>query len=417
MFSKYIYLLMPLWALACGRRPDTLEQAPVKWASQSTLELPRLLERPEALRYGKEWDDVQNFYGAQCAALRSNPNHSEARLLLAECFMQEARVTGEHPHYYPAALSMIEPVIVQLTNKKDQNIQEKDLLFRALSHKASIQLSLHDFVAAKNTAAQAVAINPYNAYIYGCLVDAHVELGAYEEAVALCDKMVSIRPDLRSYARVSYLREIHGDPKGAIEAMKMAVAAGYPGYEQTEWARLQLGGLLEKYGQEREAQTQYENTLALRPNYPFAQAALAGLEWKKGKWQSAIERLKAAAEIVPEVGFYIDMAKIYRQKGDQKAFELLANEIESMFKEDMEAGHNMRMEAARFQLELRQNPEKALELLQEELNSRASNKDVNQLLGEIYLQQGNKKAAAEALQKAAATGSKDPDLKRLLSRL
>ena len=51
----------------------------------------------------------------------------------------------------------------------------------------------------------------------------------------MADKMVSIRPDLRSYSRISYLREIHGDMPGAIEAMKMAIQAGYPGYEDRAW--------------------------------------------------------------------------------------------------------------------------------------------------------------------------------------
>ena len=53
--------------------------------------------------------------------------------------------------------------------------------------------------------------------------------------------MVDIRPDIRSYSRVSYLREIYGDYPGAIEAMKMAVDAGVAGDEATEWARIQLG--------------------------------------------------------------------------------------------------------------------------------------------------------------------------------
>lgn len=57
---------------------------------------------------------------------------------------------------------------------------------------------------------------------------------------------MSIRPDLRSYSRISYLREIYGDLDGAIEAMKLAVTAGYPGYEQTAWARLTLGKKLIK---------------------------------------------------------------------------------------------------------------------------------------------------------------------------
>ncbi len=45
----------------------------------------------------------------------------------------------------------------------------------------------------------------------------------------MLNRMVSIRPDIRSYSRISYLREIHGDIPGAIEAMELAVEAGAPG--------------------------------------------------------------------------------------------------------------------------------------------------------------------------------------------
>ena len=102
------------------------------------------------------------------------------------------------------------------------------------------------------------------------MVDANVELGNYDKAIEYADKMVAIRPDLRSYSRVSYLREIHGLVDESIAALKMAVAAGYPGMEQTEWARLTLGHLYERYGAQDSAMIQYATALAERPNYPLS---------------------------------------------------------------------------------------------------------------------------------------------------
>jgi len=85
---------------------------------------------------------------------------------------------------------------------------------------------------------------PYNAFVYGILVDANVEMGNYDTAVDKADKMVSIRPDLRSYSRISYLREIHGDNTGAIDAMKLAVDAGAAGDEATEWGQNTTGKIV-----------------------------------------------------------------------------------------------------------------------------------------------------------------------------
>ncbi len=368
---------------ACVQPSANTDTSKALLTSKTSIEIPKLLNRNPKLYQGKEWDDVQNYYGAQSAALSKDANNHDASLKLAELFIQEARITGEHPHYYPAALTMLEPVIAFYTSKPDPKLNEKDMLFRALSHKASVQLSLHAFGAAKETAAQAVAINPYNAYIYGCLVDANVELGQYAQAVEVCDKMVAIRPDLRSYARVSYLREIHNDHKGAIEAMEMAVKAGYPSYEQTEWARLQLGKLYEKYGKESNAIAQYETCLAYRPEYPFAIAALAELDFKKGNYEVAEKRFNQAADIIPEVSFYVFLAQIYQKTNRKPEADALIAKIKTMIQEDMDAGHNMALEAAHFYLEVCGDKATAQKYADQEYASRPDNKDVKALMAKF----------------------------------
>lgn len=407
--SSILYLGL-FFIISCAQQAADKSTAQAKLTAQTSVSIPELLDRPEQLRYGKEWDEVQNYYGAQAAELRRHPENPDARLKLAELFIQEARITGEHPHYYPAALQMLEPVVKMFENNDNPTAQQKDQLFRALSHQASVELSLHDFAKARQTAEHAIKINPYNAYIYGCLVDANVELGEYAKAVEMCDKMVGIRPDLRSYSRVSYLREIHGEVPGAIEAMDMAVKAGYPGYEQTEWARLQLGHLHERYGKLNDAEKQYEMCLAVRENYPFALAALAGIEAKRGNHAKAETLLKQAADIIPEVSFYVELTKIYQKTGREAEAKSLIQKIQDMMAEDIAAGHNMSLEAGRFHLEVTKDLDKALQFAQEEYRIRPKNKDVNQLLAAIYLARGDKKQAAEHLKKAMSTGSKDPEL-------
>lgn len=383
MVRLSVLCLSILFLAACSQIAGDRTSPQAKFISQTSVEIPGLLDRPEALRNGKEWDAAQNFYGVQAAELRRDPGSAEARLKLAELFIQEARITGEHPHYYPAALQMVQPVVQDLEKRPNLSPQEKDQLFRALSHQASVQLSLHEFAAALQTAERAVTINPYNAYIYGCLVDANVEMGNYAKAVEYCDKMVSIRPDLRSYSRVSYLREIHGDIDGAIEAMDMAVKAGYPGYEQTEWARLQLGHLYERKGDLAGAENQYRMSLAARDNYPFAIAALAGLKMKRGHYAEAETLLKQAADIIPELGFYIDLVKIYQKTGRSAEAVPLIEKIQNMMAEDMAAGHNMSLEAARFHLEVTGNLDKARQFAGGEYRKRPENKDVKALWAEI----------------------------------
>ena len=380
------------------------------FAALNTLELPKLLDRREALRNGKEWDGVQNFYAAQCAALRKDPQDPEAMLHLAEVFIQEARVTGEHPHYYPAALKALEPVVTALSAKTSRTPQETDLYFRALSNKANVQLSLHDFANALETATAAVAINPYNAQIYGALVDANVELGRYAKAIEMADKMVGIRPDLRSYSRVSYLREIYGDIPGAIEAMDMAVKAGYPGQESSAWARLTLGNLYKTYGNWKKAEEQYQTILVERPDYPFALAALAEVEKHRKAYDNAETLLKKACDIIPEVSFYESLAQLYRVSNRENEAMALIPKIEEMMAEDTQKGHNMSLEYAALYTNLKPDYDKALQFALQEYARRPDNIDVNRRLALIYAAKKDAAKTKEHFAKASATGSKPPEL-------
>ena len=218
-------------------QPDKNQQTD----SSESLVIAELLDRPDGLLVGQEWPQVRESYQLLSFESREAQKH-QSRISLAQLFMNEARITGEHGHYYPASIQLLE------YNLNQEGLTE-DERFQSLATLASVQLSQHNFEQALETAKAAQQLNPYNAQVYGALVDAHLELGQYEQAVSMADRMVSIRPDLRSYARISYLREVHGDMVGAIEAMRMATQAGYPGQEQTAWARLKLAELYRQNSQ------------------------------------------------------------------------------------------------------------------------------------------------------------------------
>ncbi|HQU55571.1 MAG TPA: hypothetical protein PK643_21215, partial [Saprospiraceae bacterium] len=268
---------------------------------------PELLPRQGVVGTVDELNFLTEKYMQLIGDLKLHPDHTDNWLTLAELYMQEARISGEHGHYYPAALEMIR----RAGDLDQMKVPDR---YRAMLDEASVLMSLHRFQAALDAGLQAVNLNPYDAAIYGVLVDANVELGHYADAVAMADKMVSIRPDMRSYSRISYLREIHGDVDGAIAAMKLAVAAGYPGQEQTEWARYQLGSLLQRYGQTEEARQTYEETLVMRTNYPFALAALGNLAIEQGDENAGEVKLKEAIAIIPEISFYVSLAELYQKQ-------------------------------------------------------------------------------------------------------
>jgi len=370
---------------------------------EKSIEVAELLQRGEKIQMGKEWDAVQNEYSDYKKTLSKTPNDNETKILLAKLYIKEARVTGEHGHYYPGALAVLEDAI------NDPEISD-DIKFLALTTKAGVQLSLHEFSDALKTGNQALVMNPLNAQIYGVLVDANVELGKYDNAVMLMDKMVALKPDIRSYSRVSYLREIHGDVEGSIKAMTMAVKAGFPGTEETAWAMLTLGDIYQKYGQIENAEKVYKQILEIRPDYPFAVGALGDIAFAKGDETKAEKIYNQAMDIIPEVGFYISMAKLYKKQKRTEELEDITKEILVMLKEDTDSGHNMNLEYADLYYELIGDLEKAKEYSDIEYEKRPNNIDVNRFSAKFAIENGEMDLAKKYYSVASSTNSKYPEL-------
>lgn len=396
-YSQHIFIILLFTLFAC--QPTSKHE---KIDETVKLEVPELLERPELLGTAEERQYMIDTYNSLRNQIYQDEYNQDAKLKVAQLFMLEARVTGEHGHYYPASLKVLDHILMQ--NPAEQ---EK---FQALLLQTSVYLSLHQFNKAKEVGETALVLNPHNALIYGALVDAYVELGNYEKAIELADKMVSIRPDMRSYARVSYLREIHGDIDGAIEAMKLAVSASAPGYEDAAWCRLTLGNLYENYGDLDAAEREYQQTLIERPNYPFAIAALAEIEVKKGNFEKAEMLLDQACEIIPEVGFYEQKASLYTQLGREEEAKSIIDEILLMLADDEANGHKMGIEYATLYRDLINDQEKALEYAKAEYEARPQNIDVNRIMASIYFKQGKIAEANEHIKKANLTNSIDPEL-------
>jgi len=288
--------------------------------------------------------------------------------------------------------------------------------FDALVYKSIIYLSQHHFTDGLLTAEHARRINPYNAFVYGILVDANVELGHYDSAVANSDRMVSIRPDLRSYSRISYLREIYGDYAGAIEAMKLAVDAGVPGDEATEWARVQLGQLYEKTGDRKAAAMHYTISLDERPGYAYALAGLARLATDAKQYQQAIQYYLAADSVVDDLSFKEALADLYNKTNDvEKGLKLNREVIASMSNasqsavQDASIGHYADKELAYAYLKDK-NLDQALEHATMEYNRRPDNIDVNECMALVYDKRGDYEKALYHIKVALKTHSRNPVL-------
>jgi tetratricopeptide (TPR) repeat protein len=374
-------------------------------------EAPALKERAVNVGLTSEWLNTKKAIEGLLDKIRQNPTDKKAKLQLAMAYVQESRVTGDHAYYDDAALKLVANVL----EKEPQN-------YEALSIKTTILLSQHHFTEALTEAVNVVKLNPDAAFGYGLLCDAYVELGNYEKAVEAADKMNALRPDLRSYSRISYLREIHGDYEGAKKAMELAVQSGVIGMEQTEWCRTQLGKLHEMTGDAAAAENQYKIALEVRPNYAYALAGIGRLAAQKGNYTEGGKLFETALKNVNDPAFYDDLSECYvldnqRVKAEEsvkKVIELLGgnHDTDPNHKHDEKLpphGHYADKELAEAYLKI-SDLEHAQVHAQLEIQRRPDNIDVNELMAWVSYKSGDDKKALNFIEKALKTGSQKPEL-------
>ena len=135
--------------------------------------------------------------------LQAQPDDARSLALLGLAYAQEATHTAD-PSYYPKAAEALQR---SLELQPDGNVE-------ALVGMGVVALARHDFAGGVRWGRLARQANPDAAHILGVIGDGQLELGHYQRAFATFHTMVSMRPDVASYARVSYARELVGDVPG-----------------------------------------------------------------------------------------------------------------------------------------------------------------------------------------------------------
>jgi tetratricopeptide (TPR) repeat protein len=235
--------------------------------------------------------------------LRAIPGDWRGYATLGLAYVAQARVTAD-PSWYPKAEGVLRE---SLRLHGADNVE-------ALLGLGALELARHDFASALERGRAAQALDPYDADVYGVQGDALIELGRYDEAFATFQTMVDTRPDIASYARASYARELLGDVPGAIDAMRTAFeAAGMPA--DAAWAAHQLGELEFGRGAVAEAADWYRRGLDLAPSYVPNLAGLAKVAWARGDAELAILRYRDAVAAYPSVEYVAALGDLYATNG------------------------------------------------------------------------------------------------------
>jgi len=288
-------------------------------------------------------------YAAQLEVrVAADPADVQSLVLLGLAYQQRARETGD-PSFYPrsgAALS------------RAARLDPRNSL--SATGLAALAASRHRFEQARVLAGRAHRLAPYSTGPLGILGDALVELGRYSEAFTVFDRMAALRPNLASYSRVSYARELLGDPSGAIAAIRLAAEAGAGTVEPLAWTLVQLGNLYFDNGRLASAARAYRQGLAHFPGYVHAEAALGKVAAARGQYPEAIRRYRRAVERLPLPQYEGALGDVLRAAGREREAEEAFGAVDAVQRLLEANGVRTELETALFDLDHGRRPAEAL---------------------------------------------------------
>lgn len=337
---------------------------------------------------------TESLIAKYTAAVKANATDHDSLLYLGLAYYQHARETAD-PTDYARADEAFKRLLT--TNPND---------VEALIGQATIALARHQFADALEIGKKATALSPRTARVYGVVGDAQNELGLYDDAAASMETMVHTRPDLSSYSRISYVRELRGDLPGAISAMETAIQAGGPAPENTGYLRVILGNLQFAVGDLQKADGAYRTELQLSPAYVFALAGVSRVSAARGDLDQAIACFKLAAERVPYPEFLIAEGEAQQAAGrdtDATRTYALVRQIEALFSAN---GVNTDLDLALFEAE-HGDPVAALTLAQTAYAATPNIKAADALGWALY-QNGQFDAARQHTEESLRLGTRDP---------
>jgi tetratricopeptide (TPR) repeat protein len=237
------------------------------------------------------------------AAVQSDPTEAAGYAALGNAYYQRLRETQDTAYYSRAERAFDKALALE---------PEEPTATIGLG---TLALARHDFRAGLELGKEAHRLAPDLARPYAVIADAQIELGHYRAAAESLDRLARLKPTLDAYARVSYYRELHGDLRGAAQAMRLAVAAGGGSAESIAYVTTLLGNLDFDRGRYSVAEGRYRSALAANSDYAPALAGLARVDAAQGALMSAIERYRQVVERLPLPEYAIALAEAEEAAG------------------------------------------------------------------------------------------------------
>ena len=325
----------------------------------------------------------------------SKPDDLHYKNLLAGAYIQKMREITDFGYIDRAAR-----IVTQVLSAEPDNYEARRL-------RSEIGLERHQFAEVAELSRQMIAAAPDDAWNWGTLGDALMELGRYDDAAEAYQRMVTLRPNQASYNRASYYRWVMGDAKGAIAIMQQAIASGSPAAENTAWCLVDLGNLYFKTGRLGEAEQAYRSALKIFDGYHPAYAALGRVQTAQGRLGEAIESYLRAQSAVPMPEYAEALSNLYERTGRKTEARRQVELIEVVDKMTRANNEKTNRNLALMFADQDRNLPRALELAQAETGVRGDVYTFDALAWALY-KNGRPEEAERAGQKALQFGTQEP---------
>jgi tetratricopeptide (TPR) repeat protein len=284
--------------------------------------------------------------------------------------------------------------------------------FEAARTRVWVLLGQHEFAAAHDAAQRLNARFPDDLLTYALLVDANIELGHYAEAEQAAQWLLDLRPgNIPGLTRAAYLREIFGDPEGAIELMLQALDRTAPAeVEEQAWLLVQISHLNLQLGRRDLAQRAVEDALVRFPGYHYALAQLAQVRAAQGQWDTALALRRQHFAAAPHPDNRLWLARALARAGDPAAAQREFVGFAETARRESRNRDNANRELVDYLAEEGADPLAAVALARREFSHRQDIQTRAALSWALY-RAGEHAAAWRHAEKIIAVGTRDPSLR------
>lgn len=307
----------------------------------------QVLERLPAFSEGKRTKDLRRMR----EALASDPKNLSLAIRTAQAAIELGRARSD-----PRYLGQAEAALLPFWASADPPPA-------TLTLRATIRQSLHDFEGALADLNRVVSATPDDVQAWLTRAVVLTVLARYDEARADCKEVVKRAPAVVGAVCEETLASLTGHAADAYARLNAATKrAGRLSPEELAWVSSTLGELAVRAGNPEEGRAHFVRALEQDPDDAYVLAAISDLDLDTGRAKDVLPRLRGKEE---NDMLLLRLALAEKAVGAKEA-SVHTETLGARFRASQRRGDVVhRREEARFRLSLAREPERALELAEE----------------------------------------------------